>query len=235
MKTIPTVLLLFFVCSSPAFAQRSDFEFTLSGTLARRLEPGTRVLIWSPVTETKPKWVDFSIDDLPVTVPFEQLAAGHIWIVSFRSPTDNATVLSMELSHALFDKPRRINLKLDRPSPHLRPSTLGRLHFYYHSGITQRMSYRELPFWDNERRRIVAARPLVMTIIRVSDGVNVLESAMEDGCMGSKWCTFIDPSLDLGEKTDLQFVVRYNSGGLWDPIETKLDFTYHEALHGPFQ
>ena len=40
---------------------------------------------------------------------------------------------------------------------------------------------------------------------------------------------------DLGEKTDLQFVVRYNSGGLWEPIETRLDFTYHKTLHGPFR
>ena len=94
------------------------------------------------------------------------------------------------------------------------------------------MKYRDLPFWDKGLQRIVAAKPPVMTIIRVSDGVKVQESAMEDGCMGSKWFTYIDDSVDLGKRTDLQFIVRYDSGGLWEPIETKLDFTYHKARHG---
>lgn len=54
---------------------------------------------------------------------------------------------------------------------------------------------------------------------------------MKEGCMGSKWWAAIDPSLDLGDKTDLQFVVQYNSGGLWEPIETKLNFTYRKTDH----
>ena len=235
MRTITSALLLSVVYTSLACAQRSDFEFTLSGPLASKLDPGTRVLIWNPVIETKPKWVDFSIEDLPVTVPFEQLGARHIWIVSFVSRAQRRTVFSIGLAPELFDKPRRIDLKLDRPSPRIRPSCLGRLDFQYYSGITQRMWYRELPFWDKECQRIVAAKPPLLSIVRVSDGVNLQESEMEEGCMGSKWWAMIDRSLDLGEKTDLQFVVRYNSGGLWDPIVTKLDFTYHETLHGPFR
>lgn len=67
-----------------------------------------------------------------------------------------------------------------------------------------------------------------MSIVRVSDGRKVQESAMKEGCMGSKWWAAIDHSLDLGDKTDLCLAVRYNSGGLWEPIETKLHFTYHK-------
>ena len=232
MKKIATTLLLSLVYTGPACAQRSDFEFTLSGALASKLEPGTRVCIWNPVTKTRPNWVNFSIDDLPVTVPYKQLGARHAWIVNFVSPTERRTVFSIVLSPELFDKPRRIDLKLERPSPRIRPSCAGRLNFYYHSGITQRMSYRELPLWDKERQRIVAAKPPVMTIIRVSDGVKGQESEMGEGCMGSKWWTYIDDSVNLGKRTDLQFIVRYDSGGLWEPIETKLDFTYHKARHG---
>jgi hypothetical protein len=232
MNAIATTLLLSILCTYPARTQRSDFEFTLSGALAGKLERGTRVLIWSPVIETKPKWVEFSIEDLPVTVPFQQLNAQHVWIVTFRSPTDRAVVLSLELSHELFDRPRRIDLTLDRPNPHIKPSSLGRLQFYYHSGITQRMSYRELPFWDKDRQRIVAATPPVMRIVRLSDGAELQQSEMQEGCMGSMWWTSIDPSIGLGEHAALQFTVRYDSGGLWDPIVTKLGFAYHEALHG---
>ncbi|MBM4094668.1 MAG: hypothetical protein FJ276_35460 [Planctomycetes bacterium] len=182
MNAIATALVFSKVCAGRAGAQRSDFEFTLSGALAGKLERGTRVSIWSRVIETKPKWVEFSIEDMPVTVPFQQLKAEHVWIVTFRRPTDREAVFSLELSHALFDSPRRIDLKLDRPSPHIRPSSLGRLQFYYHSGITQRMSYRELPCWDMERQRIVAAKPPVMRIVRVSDGAELQQSEMHEAC-----------------------------------------------------
>jgi hypothetical protein len=235
MNATATALLLSILCTCPARAQRSDFAFTLSGALAGKLEHGTRALIWSPVTETKPKWVEFSIEDLPVTVPFQRLNAGHVWIVTFRSPTDDAAVLSLELSPELFDRPRRIDLTLDRPRPHIRPSGLGKLQFYYHAGITQRMSYRELPFWDKERQRIIAAKPPVMRIVRVSDGAELQRSDMQEGCMGSRWWTSIDPLIDLGEHAALQLIARYDSGGLWDPIVTTLGFSYHESLHGVFR
>ncbi len=225
------ILAVFFVYVSSACAQRSDFEFTVSGDLVDKLEPGTRVLIWSPVTETKPRWVRASIEDLPISVPFKQLNAGHNWVATFTSPKDRQPVFSIVLSPDLFDKPREINLKLDRPNPRIRPSALGRLNFQYYSAITQRMKYGDLPSWDKERQRLVAAKPPVMTIIRVSDGVKVQESEMEDGCMGSKWFTHIHDSVDLGKKTDLELSVRYDSGGLWELIETKLDFTYHKSRH----
>ena len=233
MRIILPILVVSFVCMSQARAQRSDFEFTISGDLTDKLKPGTRVLIWSPVSETKPRWVRFSIEDLPVSVPFKQLDAGHNWVATFTSPTERHLVFSMVLSGGLFDKPRRINLKLDRPNPRIRPDILGRLHFQYYSAITQRMKYGYLPFWDEELQRLVAAKPPVMTILRASDGVKVYESEMEDGCMGSKWFTFIYDSIDLGKRTDLQLIVRYDSGGLWEPMETKLNFAYDKSRHGP--
>jgi hypothetical protein len=189
-------------------------------------------LIWSPVIETKPKWASFAIENLPARVPYKQLAAGHNWIVSFWSPTQRQTAFSIGLAPELFDKPRRIDLKLDRPNPCIRPSDVGRLQFEYYSGITQQMWYYDLPLWDRERQRIVAAKPPFMSITRISDSAKLQESAMKVGCMGSKWWAAVDRSFDLGEKTALQLLVRYDSGGLWDPIETKLDFAYDKKLHG---
>lgn len=213
-------------------ARGESFEFTVSGPLVDKLEPGTRLLIWSPIIETKSKWLRASVEDLPVAVPYTQLSARHAWIASFVSPTDHRFVMSIGLAPALFDKPRRIDLKLERAHTRIRPSCLGRLQFQYYSGITQRMWYYDLPFWDKERRRMVVAKPPLMRVVRASDGVIVQESKMEEGCMGSKWWASIDRPLDLGDKTDLQLVVQYDSGGLWGTIETKLDFTYHKKLHG---
>lgn len=214
---------------SLAHGQDSKFEFTVSGDMVRKLEPDTRVLIWSPVIETKPNWAQFAVKDVPVSVPYKQLAAGHVWIASFISPAQRRTVFSIGLAPELFDQPRRIDLKLDRPTPRIRPSFLGGLQFQYYAGITQRMWYYDLPSWDKDNKKIVAVEAPLMRIVRKSDGKNVQESAMKEGCMGSKWWATIDPSLDLSDKTELQFTVRYDSGGLWEPMETKLNFRYRKT------
>ena len=89
------------------------------------------------------------------------------------------------------------------------------------------MWYEKMPAWDHEKQRIIAAEPPTMSVIRVSDGRKLLESAMTTGCMGSKWW-LERAACGLGDKTDLHLAVRYDSGGLWEPIETKLNFTYHK-------
>lgn len=226
MKSIAKALLASFACAGLAHGQDSKFEFTVSGDLVRKLEPDTRVLIWSPVIETKPNWARFAVKDVPVSVPYNQLAARHVWIASFISPAQRRPVFSIGLAPELFDQPRRIDLKLDRPTPRIRPSFLGRPEFEYYAGITQRMWYWDLPSWDKNNKRIVPAEPPLISIVRKSDGKKVQESAMKEGCMGSKWWATIDSSLDLSDKTELWFTVRYDSGGLWEPMETKLNFTY---------
>jgi len=186
MKTSAAALLVSLVGTCTAGAERADFKFTMSGDLVDKLEPRTRVLISSPVVETKPNWVSFSIEEMPVTVPFKQLEATHAWLVIFTSPTEHCRVFSIALSRDLFDRPRKIDLKLDRPCPRIRPSGLGRLKFQFHSGITQRMWYQDLPFWDKKRRRLVPAKPPRMSVTHVSDGTRIQDSEMELGCMGSK-------------------------------------------------
>ena len=183
--------------------------------------------IWSPV---KPGPAAFRIEDLPAKVPVEQLDA-RIWIASFTSPTQRESVFSLELSPDLFDKPRRINLKLDRPRLRIRPNSLGGLRFWYYGGISRRMRYRTLPYWDEERKKLVRAEPPVLRILRAADGTVLQESEMAEGCMGSKWYGKIDRSVDLGRRADLRLVVRYDSGGLWKPIDTRLDFTYAKGWH----
>jgi hypothetical protein len=227
MRLLAITLLASSLWTSLVRAQDSSFEFTASGTLVGKLEPDTRVLIWSPVIATKPQWARFSVKEMPLSLPYDQLAK-HTWIASFISPSQRQTVFSIGLARDLFDKPRKIELKLDCPSPHIRPSDLGKLQFHYYAGITQRMWYEELPSWDRKNQRIVAAGPPTMSIVRVSDGRKVQESVMGEGCMGSKWWTALAPSLDLGDKADLQLTVRYDSRGLWEPVETKHTFTYRK-------
>lgn len=231
MKSLTLALVASLVCAGFALGQDLKFEFSLSGELVGRLEPDTRVLIWSPVTESKPNWARFAVKDMPASVSYKQLAAQHLWIASFISPAQGRTLFSIGLAPELFDRPRSVVLKLDRPTPRIRPSCVGNLKFEYYSGITRRMWYWDLPSWDKRSKRIVPAEPPVVSIVRKADSKMVQESAMQQGCMGSKWWAAVDTSLALGDKTELQFTVRYDSGGLWEPMETKLDFTYHNERH----
>jgi hypothetical protein len=55
---------------------------------------------------------------------------------------------------------------------------------------------------------------------------------MEMGCFASKWWAFIDESIALGRQMDLTFIVRYDSGELFEPVERTLDFAWRVSDHG---
>ena len=109
-KSFAYLAVVSFICVTPTWAQRSDFEFALSGVLAEKLEPGTQLGFWNPSPAVH--GAHFSLDDLPITLPFQQYA-GHHWHVSFYEPKGRHTLFSVILSADLFDKPRAINLKFD--------------------------------------------------------------------------------------------------------------------------
>ena len=93
------------------------------------------------------------------------------------------------------------------------------------------MRYSDLPRWDNDVDRLIPCKPPVMQIQRQADGVTIQESEMEIGCWASRWWASIDGSIDLAAETDLVLVVRYDSGGLFDTIETKLSFRFDKNRH----
>ena len=231
MKNFAYLAVVSLICVTPTWAQRSDFEFAVSGVLAEKLEPGTQLGFWNPSPAVN--GAHFSLDDLPITLPF-QLYGGHHWHVSFYEPKGRHTLFSVILSADLFDKPRAINLKLDRPRPRIRPTFSHDGDFHFAAGITKRMRYSDLPRWSNEVDRLVPCRPPVMQIQRQADGVTIQESEMETGCWASLWWASIDDSIDLAPQTDLVLVVRYDSGGLFDTIETKLNFRFDKNRHRPW-
>lgn len=230
MKAIHVALGFLALGNAVAHAEPSDFEFTLSGVVADKLDPRTRLIFWNPVVDPK-NWAQFSIADLPITLPAEQFGRRR-WHVEFMSPGEGG-VLSVTLSAALFDRPRKINVKLDAPTPHIRPLfSFGDRDIMYFAGITRRMRYRDPPVWDSRRNKLVRSQPPVMRITRVADGAVLQEAPMESGCTASKWHAFIDDSVEIPNKTDLRFSVTYDSGGLFETITTTYDFTYHKGAHG---
>ena len=165
-----------------------------------------------------------------MTLPFEDYH-DHEWHVTFYSRTARNAWFSVTLSKDLFDQPSTIDVKLDRPSPRIEPAFAYHGDLYYAAWISERMRYSDLPYWDEKRGTLAASAPPTVQILRSSDGGKVQESKMQTGCWATKWWAFIDRSADLTEGTELLAVVHYDSGGLFDPIETRCRFTYQKSEH----
>lgn len=228
MNYLHFTIALLLASSGALSAQESDFRVKLSGVLASKLSPDAQLFFSSPFSKTSPT---YAIAELPIRLPFEQFH-GHHWHVFFDSKKPRSS-FSVTLSADLFDKPRVIDIKLDAPRPRIRPifSLLGR-DIKYSASISQRMEYRDLPYWDNKRQSLTRSRPPKMRIVALKNDRVIHDKEMGDSCMASKWFAFIDPDIKLNNGDTYRMSVTYDSGGLFPMVTTQRDFTYHEELHG---
>lgn len=209
-------------------AQDENFEVTVSGQLASLLPDDTRLLFWNPIIEVKGG--EYLLKDAPLSLPFEQFA-GHQWHVEFWSDEDGR-LFSVTLSPDLFDRPRRINILLNQPIPHIRLILGSSNTVMYFAPITQRMRYRDLPVWDANQGKFATLHAPVMKAVQVQDGIVVHDAEMESGCMAIRWCTYLDHRTVFRSGETDHFSVNYDSGGLFPEMETTFDFKYNPELHG---
>ncbi len=208
--------------------QESGFRLKLSGLLANKLPPDTQLDFYTPFSDL-PEGLTVGIDELPILLPFAEFEGQH-WHVMFSSKAVRYS-FSVTLSKDLFDKPRVIDVKLDAPRPHIRP-LFDLRDIRYSAGITQRMEYRDLPFWDNELKTLGQARTPTMKIIALQGGNVIHNQPMGEVCAASRWFAFINPDVELTDGETYRMSVTYDSGGLFPTSATQCDFTYHSALHG---
>lgn len=206
------------------------FEIVVSGDVVLRLEPNTQIVLWrNGKVRTKPTIC--AIEDLPLRMPRDEFL-GQSCRICFHSPTSNELLFSVQLDSSLFDRPRRVNVKLDAPNPELKPFALGWRNFRYTANITQRMRYYDLPQLDSSTGKL---SPLTTTplfrVQNLTSGQTLHESRMGNGCMGSRWFERLDQEIIPDDKDRLRFSANYDSGGLFKPIETTFDFQYSSALH----
>lgn len=229
MKQMLILLVVTLASRATAPAQDGNFQLKISGLLAEKIGPETELKFWYPASDTS-DWAEFKLSELPLTLPFEQFK-GHDWHVNFVGD-NHATIFSITLSRDLFDKPRTIDIKLDPPSPQIRPIFGITRDIRYTAAITKRMRYRSLPRWDNERDTFAASMPPAMTISAIGDGSTIYDGKLSDGCMGSRWFAIIDPKTTLRDGESYRMTVEYDSGGLFPAITTTLDFHFDAQRHG---
>ena len=217
------MLPLVFVLS--ASAQDENFRLVISGEVAEKLEAGSSVTV-ATIGTGKSHWASMSttIEGLPLELPYKHFSGRTVW-VNFFSPHPREMLFSVRLSASLFDRPRKINVLLNKPTPKilLGPGMTG---LGYRAAITKRMSYNDLPTWDSKAKRLVPSKsPPVLTMADRA-GQTVFTTELGDGCMGGKWYTGLFDAPHPDQPELFEFSVLYDSGGIFPPIETKLGFEY---------
>ncbi|MCA9009535.1 MAG: hypothetical protein KDB01_07305 [Planctomycetaceae bacterium] len=229
---LPLLLSLSALPPAPAVAEKPVFTFVISGPLVDKLPEDTVLKFWTIKIRDADAFRAHPIQDLPLKLP-EGWFLDQNCTVYFESEKFGK-LFSVDLSRDLFDSPRKINIKLDKPKPHIRPEH-HRL-FGYFPCITKRMSYHDLPYWHSGYRRLAAPRPPIMKITRLSDGAVLFNREMEARCWTRVWWAGMSRSVvDFDEFKDghtYRCSVEYHSGGLYEPIKTTFDFTYRFSIHG---
>ena len=206
------------------------FEIVVSGHVASKFEPGIQMVIWSnDPSGAFPVVCD--LEDLPLKLEKEELL-GKGCFVSFYRPGQKSAILSVKLSEALFDAPRRIDIKLDEPKPVLRPFVGNGLQFRYSANVSQRMAYYELPYWDAKLGRLTACpQGPRLKITDNRSGKAIQNTEMTSGCMGSRWFCSLSQDAIVNDGDQLMFSANYDSGGLFNDTPVKFVFDYQTSLH----
>lgn len=216
----------------------AEFQFKLSGTVAGRLPDVCSVKVvpfWG-----EPPYPVWHIDEMPFTLPRERLmyfngqknvpCAGYVLV----GDRKGNRIVGVQLSADLFDKPRMVDLVLERPKTFVRPADVfGDFGFRYHALISQRMQYFLLPRWDAEKQEFLSPSAPFLRIYNADTTELLFESEMWGMCFGHGWATNrIDLPADMANKTQLDIVVTHDTGDLFGQLKTECSFTYSKNVHG---
>ncbi len=218
--------------STMAAGQQRGFELLFTGVVADKLKPEMQVIMWSPFgpsDASKQNVVkEFLVADFPKRLDWNTFR-NRRWVVEFKE--SDRLLFSVELSNDLFDRPRKIQVKLDPPTPHISPRFMGPSDIRYTGNITQRMEYRDFPRIDSVSKKLISPAVPRMKIVVARTGKLLNTQIMETGCMGYSWWAKF-PSKHPPNGTQLRFIVDYDSGGLFPKIESERDFTFFKSMHG---
>lgn len=209
----------------------TDFKIVVSGALVDELPRDTTLTFWR-ISQTSDEPIVRSVSELPFRLPYDQLS-GKTWNVSFASKSLGMSPLfTIELSHDLFDSPRKVNIKLDSPVPQLRPIMDDWTYIRYTPNISQRMHYRDLPRWDPSGTRLTNTPSIpVLKVVNETTGVDIHEAPMIEGCWGSQWFARLKRVPEIADGQILKYTVNYPSGGSFGEIVTEFRLIFNKARH----
>lgn len=205
--------------------QEKDFSLHIEGVVAKKLQPEMKVVMWSVSGVDRPfEMVNFTVADFPKSLDWNQFK-NRGWVIEFY--TDKRIAFSLELSPDLFDRSRKISLKLNQPEPVIRP-ILGLMgDIRYTGNITRRMKYREFPRQDPTSGKLIHSVKPRMRFTEVLTGTSKTVDCRQ-GCFGYYWWARL-PVVDPPSGTEFDLQVTYDSGGLFKTVQSKKRFKFvHE-------
>ena len=246
MKITFSIMSLLVVLTITAFGVRGwqlsrplgHFELEITGTLADKLPLNTTLRFVENPDHRRTVSCELEVGDLPASLPTGYSRRGCV--VEFWSMVgaSEQKLFSVVLDRDLFDSFCVITLKLDKPTPELNADFDFWATQRWSPNLTRRMRYLDLPWWNKKSQRLEPIPEMPkLAVVDVSNG-----EIVERCNLVRQECNFTGHFAELAEKTPynlrdgdtLEFSVEYDSGGLFDTIETKTTFNFNKGRHEAF-
>lgn len=211
------------------------FELDVAGDFANKLPADTLLRIVENPDGRPAVDCEIKLTDLPTPLP--KSYSGRGCVVQFWSniDTEEQKLFSIFVDRDMFDEFRVITLRLDKPRPELNAD----LDFWatqrWSPVLTRRMRYLDLPWWNAETNRIEPIPEMPQLVVSDLKSGEILERCD----LEHEQCNFDGYYAQIAEKQPhglkdgdrLLFSVEYDSGGLFETIDTKSKFKYNRRRH----
>ena len=240
-RTFSIAFLLFFTLVAAvavliwqSLQPMDHFEIAIAGALVEVLPSNTQLRINRNPDDHRRDEVVIDANELPARIqPYSRSGC----VVEFWSgdEPDEEKLFSIAVDRELFDRFRVITLRLDQPTPELKPDPLFWASLRWSANITKRMRYVDLPSWDGKSLRPLQDLPNMVVTKQPADKPVLVEKTRlqrHDCDFDYFYGEFADgtaPSIEHNDK--LHFSVTYDSGGLFKPIQTDFTLNYNAKRH----
>ena len=211
------------------------FEIDVGGAFATKLPADTFLRIVENPDHRPVVDCEIKLCDLPTRLPKAYSRRGCVVQFWSNIDTEEKKLFSIFVDRNLFDEFRVITLKLDKPTPEINAD----LDFWatqrWSPVLTRRMRYLELPWWNAERNRLEPMPEMPQMIVSDSKNRRLVERCQ----LEREQCNFDGYYAQIAENQPhnlqdgdgLLFSVEYDSGGLFEKIETKSEFKDNNRRH----
>lgn len=211
------------------------FEIDVDGVLVSKLPADTFLKIVENPDHRPIVDCEFKVSDLPA--PLQKGYPRRGCVIEFWSDIDSSEqkLFSVFVDRSLFDRFRVITVKLDEPTPELKAD----LDFWatqkWSPNLSRRMRYHELPWWNTETKRLEPIPKMPHLIVANPSNGEIVERCRlehEQCDFDGYYAQIFEASPhNLQDGDTLLFSVEYDSGGLFETINTESKFKYNRRRH----
>ncbi len=211
------------------------FEIDIAGEIADLLSPQTQIRIVRNPERHRSIDSVHSLSDLPAKIPAHYSSTGCVaefWCAD--SNKSDQLLFSVVVDKELFDEFRVITLRLDRPTPELKPEYDYWAVQAWSPNITRRMRYRELPWFNtatNQFEPMPRQPEMMVTLASTGEILETCPLAKEVCRLDYRFGDFTGSSRTRFKRgEEIVFSVNYTSN-IFKPIDTQHVVSFDPGKH----